>query len=103
MLRSWRSLGRCEFWESELSWDVLSSLLSHDVLVSDDGGLDYVNGVSSGAVSSSHFTVEETHGVADGIASILLVHVKFTLSGLIFKHNAVIFDGVSFSLKDLAD
>ena len=92
-----------EFWESQVSWDHLLSLGSDDGVVRHDGGLDDMDGVSSGGVSSSHLGVELRHGVANGVGSVLLVHVQHTLSRLVLDDDSVVLDRVGVSLEDLTD
>ena len=83
-----------DFWESKIGLVELSGGLSDDVFVWDDHGLDDVDGLTSGAVSTSHFTVHLRHGSAEGSISILLVHVHISTSGLVSQHDSVVLDRV---------
>lgn len=83
MVGGWRSLGKSEFRESKGSPHELSSLVSHDILVQAAHGLDDVDAVSSGAVSTGHFTVHLRYGTAESDVSIFFVHVHNISSGTI--------------------
>lgn len=101
--RGWSSLDGGEFWESEISSKILSSLLSQDLVVLLNDGLDDVDRVSSGAVSSSHLSVHLGDGSAKSGGSVLFVHVDDTGSSKIFKDDSEVFHGGGFFLEDLAD
>ena len=81
----------------------LGSSGSEDLVVRLDDGLDDVDGVSSGAVSSGHLGVHLADCSAHGGVSVLLVHVDEALSGEVLQHNSVILDCVGFPLEDLAE
>lgn len=99
----WCSLSVGDLWVSDASSNVLLSSLSLDGVVWDDDGLDDVNRVSSGTVSTGHFTVHLGDGSAETVVSVLLVHVDNIVSGVILEDNTVVSDSVGASLKDLAD
>jgi len=99
----WCSLSVGDLWVSDASSNVLFSLFSLNGVVSDDDGLDDVNRVSSGTVSSGHFTIHLGDGSAETVVSVLLVHVDDIVSGVIFEDNTIVSDAVGRSLKDLTD
>lgn len=99
----WCSLSVGDLWVLDASSNVLFSLFSLDSVVWDDDGLDDVNRVSSGTVSTGHFTVHLRDGSAETVVSVLLVHVDDIVSGVILEDNAVVSDSVGGSLKDLTD
>jgi hypothetical protein len=99
----WCSLSVGDLWVSDASSNVLFSLFSLDGVVWDDDGLDDVNRVSSGTVSTGHFTVHLGDGSAKTVVSVLLVHVDNIGSGVILENNTVVSDSVGRSLKDLTD
>lgn len=103
VLGSGGSLGGGEFGETEVSSSHTVGAGSNHGVISDDGGLDNVDGVSSSTVSSSHFTVEHGHGVTERVGSVFLVHVQHTLSGLVLDDDSVVLDRVVVSLEDLTD
>ena len=65
----WCSLSVGDLWVSDASSNVLPSSLSLDGVVCDDDGLDDVNRVSSGTVSTGHFTVHLGDGSAETVVS----------------------------------
>jgi hypothetical protein len=67
------------------------------------GCLDDVNGIASGAVSTSHLRVHLTNSTTKCVTSVFFVHVHNTSSGKILKHDSVVLDGIGFSLENLAD
>ena len=99
----WCSLLNGEFWEPKGGLKILSSLLSQDVSWLLDEGLDDVNGITSGGVSSSHLGVHLGDGTAKGGGSVFFVHVDDIGSSLVFKDDSVVLDGLSFLLEDLGD
>ena len=99
----WGSLRNGEFWESKAGLKILSSLLSQDIVGVLDDGLDNVDGISSGTVSTGHLGVHLGHGSAKSGGSVFFVHVDDISSSLVFKDDSVVLDGLSFSLEDLAD
>jgi len=100
---SWCSLISGEFWEPNGGLHELSSLLSHDLVVWLNDGLDDVDGISSGAVSTGHLIIHKGDGSAKSVMSVFFVHVHDTSPGKIFKHDSVVLDGIGFSLEDFAD
>lgn len=90
----WCSLAVGDLWVSDASSNVLFSGLSLDGAVSDDSGLDDVNRVSSGTVSTGHFTVHLGDGSAKTVISVLLVHVDDISSCTILENNTVVSDSV---------
>jgi len=99
----WCSLIIREFWELAGGLHELFGLLSNDLVVWLNDGLDDVDGISSGAVSTGHLTVHEGDGSAKRVMSVFFVHVHDTSPGKIFKHDSVVLDGIGFSLEDFAD
>jgi hypothetical protein len=99
----WCSLSVSDLWVLNASSNVLFSLFSLNSVVWDDDGLDDVNRISSGTVSTGHFTVHLRDGSAETVVSVLLVHVDDISSGVILEDNAVVSDSVGGSLKDLTD
>ena len=97
----WCSLVGSELWVSEVSSDELSSGFSENLVVWLDNGLDDMDVISSGTMSTGHFTVHHWDGTAEGVVSVFLVHVYDTSGSKIFEHNTVVLDGVGFSLEDL--
>lgn len=93
-----RELGELKIWLQELS-----SLISEDLIVGLDDGLNDEDGLSLGAVSTGHFVVHLGHGTAESVVSVLLVHVDHTSSSQVLQHDSVVLDGVRFALKDFAD
>lgn len=55
---SWCSFDVSDLWIFKRSFDVLSSLFSHDSFVLLDNSLDNMNTFTSGTVSTSQFTVQ---------------------------------------------
>ena len=99
----WCSLSVGDLWVSDASSNVLFSGLSLDGAVSDNGGLDDVNRVSSGTVSTGHFTVHLGDGSAKTVVSVLLVHVDDIISSGILEDDTIVSDSVGRSLKDFTD
>ena len=102
MTGSWGPLGGCEFGEPEAGLQVLRGLRSSHSGLSLLDSLNDMDGFSSGRVSSSHLTVHLGNGVAEAVASVLLVHVDDTSSSEVLKHDSVVLDRVCFSFEDLA-
>jgi hypothetical protein len=98
----WSSLLSGEFWEPKGGLKILSSLLSQHVVWLLHDGLDDVDGVTSGRVSSSHLGVHLRDGTAESGGSVFLVHVDDIGSSLVFKHDSVVLHGGGFFLEDLA-
>jgi len=99
----WCSLSVGDLWVSDASSNVLFSCFSLDGVVSDDDGLDDVNRVSSGTVSTGHFTVHLGDGSAKTVVSVLLVHVDDIISSGILEDDTIVSDSVGRSLKDFTD
>lgn len=99
----WCSLSLGDLWVSDASSNVLFSCFSSNSVVWDDDGLDDVDRVSSGTVSTGHFTVHLGDGSAETVVSVLLVHVDDIVSGVILEDNTIVSDSVGSSLEDLAD
>ena len=64
-------------------------------------GLDDVDGISSGTVSTGHLLVHVGNGTAESGGSVLLVHVNYISSCSILKYDSVVLHGASFLLEDL--
>ena len=92
-----------ELRESQSRLHVLFGLLSQNLVVWLHSCLDDVNGIASGAVSTSHLRVHLTNSSTKCVTSVLFVHVHNTSSGKILKHDSVVLDGIGFSLENLAD
>ena len=90
----WCSLSVGDLWVLDASSNVLFSLFSLDSVVWDDDGLDDVNRVSSGTVSSGHFTIHLGDGSAETVVSVLLVHVDDIISGTILEHDTVVSNAI---------
>ena len=101
MSSGWSSLLGGELWELEAALDELLGLLSQDFAVWLDNGLDDVDGVSSGTVSTSHLLVHVGDGTAESGGSVLLVHVDYISSCSILKYDSVVLNGAGFLLEDL--
>jgi len=99
----WCSLDVGDLWILQTKLSILRGGSSDGVLVWLNDSLDNVDGISSGTVSSSHFTVHLGDGSAKSVVSVLLVHVDDTGSSKISKHDSVILDRVGFSLEDLTN
>lgn len=98
----WCSLIVGEFRESNGSLNELSGLLSQNLVWLLNHGLDDVDWVSPGAVSTSHLAVHLRNSSAKTVASVFFVHVHNTSPGKIFKHDSVVLDGIYWSFKDFA-
>ena len=96
------SLDLGQLGEPDVSLGELAGSFSEDLVVWLDDGLDNVDGVSSGGVSTGHLRVHLGHGSAEGGVSVLLVHVDEALSGKILQDDSVVLDRVGLSLEDLA-
>jgi len=103
MTGSWGSLDVSNLWVSEVGNSVLLSTSSHGGVFWLNDSLDDLNGFTSSAMSSSHFTVHLGDGSAKGDISVLLVHVYDTSSSKISKHDSVVLDRVGFFLEDLTN
>ena len=103
MSTGWSSLLGGELGEFEVDLQILLSSSSGGSRVGLNDSLDDVDGVTLGAVSTSHFTVHLGDGAAESDISVFFVHVDDTSSGKILKDNTVVFDGVGLSLEDFAD
>lgn len=101
MSSSWSSLLGGELWELEGTPDELLGLLSHYAGVWLNEGLDDVDGISSGTVSTGHLLVHVGNGTAESGAPVFLVHVDYISSCSILKYDSVVLDGGSFLLEDL--
>jgi len=97
------SLGMNELWISQSRLEVLLALLSQNLVVWLHRCLDDVDGIASGTVSTSHLGVHLGDSSAEGVTSVLFVHVHNTSSGKILKHDSVVPDGTCFSFEDFAD
>lgn len=100
---SWCSLVSGEFWISKRCFDVLLGALSDNISVGKNDSLDNVDGLSSGTVSTSHFTEHEWYGGVECGSSVLLVHVYNILSGSVFKDDTEVLDGSCLSLEDFTE
>lgn len=100
---SWGSLDVSNLWVLEVGNSVLLSTSSHGGVFWLNDSLDDLNGFTSSAMSSSHFTVHLGDGSAKGDISVLLVHVYDTSSSKISKHDSVVLDRVGFFLEDLTN
>jgi hypothetical protein len=89
---SWCSLDCGDLWESEVGSDELGGGISSDLAVWHDGGLDDMDGFTSGGMSSSQFVVQKSNGVAESVGSVFFVHVDQTSSGFVLEHNTVVLD-----------
>ena len=90
-------------WVLEVGNSVLLSTSSHGRVLWLDDSLDDLNRVTSGTVSSSHFTVHLGDSSAKSVVSVLLVHVDDTGSSKISKHDSVVLDRVGTFLEDLTN
>ena len=81
-----------DLWESKVSLDELQRVVSLNLVVGDDGGLDDVDGLTSGTVSTGQFIEQLSDGVADGVGSVFLVHVDHASSGLVLEHDTIVLD-----------
>jgi len=92
-----------ELRESQRRFHVLFGSLSQNKVIWLHRCLDDVNGIASGAMSTSHLRVHLSDGSTKCVTSVFLVHVYNTSSSKILKHDTVVLDGIGFSLEDLAD
>jgi len=92
-----------ELRESQRGLHELFGLLSQNLVIWLHRCLDDVNGIASGAVSTSHLRVHLTNSTTKCVTSVFFVHVHNTSSGKILKHDSVVLDGIGFSLENLAD
>ena len=72
------SLDTGDLGESNTPVSVLDGVSSLAIRIGDDEGLDDMDGISSGAVSSSHLRVHVRDGSTESVGSVLLVHVNNT-------------------------
>ena len=103
MSGGWGSLDVGDFWVSQVSLHVFGGGSSNNLVVWDDRGLDDVDGLTSGTVSTGHLGIKHGDSMVDGGSSVLLVHVDNIVSGLISEEDTVVFDGSGFSLHDFTD
>lgn len=95
------SLELGELGEAESLLGELSDLRADGV--GDAGGLDDVDALVSGGVTTRELRVQLGDGTAEGGGTVLLVHVHIILSGEVLEHNTVGLDRLSLTLEDLAD
>ena len=100
---SWSSLLGGELWELEVTPEELLGLLSQNGGVWLDDGLDDVDGISSGTMSTGHLLVHVGNGTAESGGSVLLVHVNNISSCSILKYDSVVLHGIGLLLEDLGN
>ena len=100
MSSGWGSLLDGELWELEVAPEELLGLFSQNALVWLDDGLDDMDGITSGTMSTSHLLVHGGDGTAEGGRSVLLVHVDNISSGGVLEDDSVVLDGSGFLLED---
>ena len=103
MSSGWGSLLDGELWELEVAPEELLGLFSQNGVVGLDDGLDDVDGISSGTMSTGHLLVHGGNGTAEGGGSVLLVHVDNISSGGVLEDDSVVLDGSGFLLEDLGN
>ena len=101
--RGWSSLLDRELGVLEAGLGVLQDLWTLHGLVWLDHGLNDVDALSSGTVSTCHLVVHLRYGSAESVVSVLLVHVNYTGSGKILQYDTVVLDGVDLAREDLTD
>lgn len=101
--RGWCSLELGEFGEFQTSLGPLHGLWPDNGLVWLNNGLDDVDAVRSGAVSTGHLAVHLRNSSVERVISVLLVHVDNTGSCKILEDNSVVPDAICFSFEDFAN
>ena len=95
------SLDGSELGELDVGLEVLHGGVSLGVVAVDHHGLDEVDGVGSGGVTTGHLVVDHGHGVVEGVGPDLSVHVDDTLPGEVLEHEPVDSHGGGLLLEDL--
>jgi len=99
----WGSLSLRQLWEPKVFLAVLSGGSSQNFWVWDDWGLDDMNGISSGTVSTGHLAVKHGYSLAHGSCSILFVHVDVISSCKISNQDSVVLNAIGLSLEDFTN
>jgi len=97
------SLELSELGEAERLLGELRNLRALELRVGKLHGLDDVDALVSGGVTTGELSVHLRNGTAKGSGSVLLVHVHIILSGKVLEDNAEVLDGAGGALEDLAD
>ena len=97
----WCSLDRLDNGEFDSSLCVLDGLLSSQIAVGNNAGLDDFNGLTLCSMSSSHIGVKLRNGMVQAGGSVFLVHVNIVSARSVSEHDAVVLNLLCFSLKNL--
>ena len=89
--------------EAEVSAQILVSVVSLNLSVADDGGLDDLDVAGHGSVSSSHIVVHLTDGTGETDISVLLVHIVGSASASVAEPDGEVLHLSGMLLEDLSD
>ena len=103
MSSCWGSLQAGELRESQSDLGVLKDLRASKGFVWLDDGLDNMDWLSSGTMSTCHLVVHLRNSSAEGVASVLLVHVNDTGSWKILEDNTVVSNSLGLALENLTN
>ena len=97
------SLGLGELGEAQGLLGELDHLRTLELRVGELDGLDDMDALVSGGVTTGELSVHLGNGTAKGGGSVFLVHVHIIGSGEVLENNTEVVDSVGVALEDLAD
>jgi len=97
------SLALGELGEAQGLLGELSNLRTLELRVGELDGLDDMEALVSGGVTTGELSVHLGDGTAKGGGSVFLVHVHVISSSEVLENNTVVVDSVGVALEDLAD
>lgn len=97
------NLSGSDHWEAEILGEILISVASLDLSITDDGSLDDLNVASHSSVSTGHVVVHLSDSSSQCGVSVLLVHIVSSASASVSEPNGEVLHLCGVLLKDLGD